>query len=205
MSYKVTNVKEIYYMGMSAEERKGIYRLNDLRVQQLCTCFGDGDYFALYKDADVKYAESIDDRTYAVYMHNSGELICLLVDADSALNGCANAQYFVERAKLYKQIAMLAGWPEKLPAKKRYTVRINRIMDIEVHADNEEQARVIGRKLAFYANHVGTPYGNQIHNAMADCEYEFADAWDAPADEDGVWDMVLDEHECEQLLNNKED
>lgn len=201
MSYKVTNVKEIYYIGMSAEERKGIYRLNDLRLQQMCTCFDDGDYFALYKDADVKDTDSNDDRTYAVYMHNSGELLCLLVDADNALNGCVDARYFSERAKLYRQIAMLAGWPEKLPAKKRYTVRINRIMDIEVRADNEEQARIIGRKLAFYANHVGTPYGNQIHNAITDCEYEFADAWDAPSEEDGVWDLALTVNECEEILS----
>lgn len=204
MKYQVKHMREINYFNMSEDERKKIWRLNDLYMQQICTCFDEEDnYFALYVDTDVdtKGGCDNDDRAYAVYMHKSGELICLLSDAGSCLNGFQDHEYGYERNELYRQIALLAGWPEKLPPKKRYTVRINRIMDVEVRADNKEQADVIGRNIAFLANHVNGAYGALIRSAMADCEYEFADSWDAPAENDGVWDLSLADYECEAILN----
>lgn len=116
MAHKVTNMLEVKYMCMSEKERKEIWRLDDLRAEQICTCFDDdGDYFALYKDLDASDRESNDDRTYAVYAHKSGDLLCLLSDAGSALEGFKDFEYGYKRNELYKQIAMLAGWPEKLP------------------------------------------------------------------------------------------
>lgn len=116
MSYEVKHVKEINYLGMSEEERKEIWRLDDLRFQEMGTCFDDeNDYFALYEDVDNPADKTTTDATYAVYMSKSGELLCLLHDAGVALNGCVDANYYYERLALYKQIAMLAGWPEILP------------------------------------------------------------------------------------------
>ena len=118
MSHIVKHMKEINYLGMSQKERSKIWRLDDFVAQQMCTCFDDGDYYALYRDAAVPVDDSNDDRTYAVYLHNSGKLVCLLSDAGSALEGYEDVEYGEQRSILYKQIAMLAGWPETLPPQR---------------------------------------------------------------------------------------
>ena len=204
-NYEVTNMAEVNYIGMPKKEREGIWRIEDLRLQQMCTSFDDeNDYYALYRNLDVKDGDSNDDRTYAVYLHNGGKLLCLLVDAGVALEGYEDVDYGCKRAELYRQIAIEAGWPEILP-KPRFTVRLHRIVDVEVRADNEKQAQEIGLKLA-----------NREVDAYI--KRDLDDAWKAnsnggydyvgfvkPAEpeEDGVWDMVFNETECNQIL--KED
>lgn len=202
MSYKVTNVREVNYIGMNEEERKKIWRLDDLRMQQMTTDFFDEDeYFALYEDLNNNLDCATNDATYAVYMKKSGELLCLLVDAGVALNGCDDYNYYCEREKLYKQIAMAAGWPEKmvLSEKKRYTVRIIRILDMEVYAKDALQAKVIGKKIERHIN--GECSDKRIKSALDDRPYELDKIWDAPPEDEGVWDLAFSASECEDILN----
>ena len=199
--HKITNYREVKY---DFDTKLDAFHWDEFMREVNYTTFDAlGDYYAVYENLDEP--DDHDRKKYAVYLHSTGELICLMADCGCALDCCyADEEYVNVRNELYKQIAMLAGWPEKISTKNRYTVRINRIMDVEVLADNKEQACTIGRELAFRANHVNNDYGNRVRIAMASNEFEFADAWDAPSDEDGVWDMALNECECEQLLN-KED
>jgi len=152
MAYEVKNIREVNYRRMSDEERKEVWRLDDLRSQQMTTSFDDdGDYYALYEDVDRDADNDPDDRKYAVYLHNSGKLLCLLADCTVALNGYNDTDYGNTRSKLYKQIAIAAGWPEVLP-KKRYILRLMRECYVEVHADNHNQAWDIGERIAKIAN-----------------------------------------------------
>lgn len=198
MAHKVTNMQEVNYIGMSEKESKEIWRLDDLRAEQMSTCFDDDDYFALYKDVDANDRESNDDRTYAVYMHNSGNLLCLLVDAGSALEGYEDCEYGDKRNELYKQIAMLAGWPKKLPAKKAYTVQLKRTIEVKVYADSYAQAEWIGRNLAA----CDTEWKCMVVNeAMCNGDDSFDGVYKPT--ERSWWHLDLTEDECNELL--KED
>lgn len=112
--HAVTRMLEVDYRNMSKRDMSKIWRCDDLLEQQNTTCFdSEDDYFALYENPAADACDYNDDRAYAVYLHSSDELLCLLPDVTVALNGCGDANYFHERAYLYKQIAMAAGWPEK--------------------------------------------------------------------------------------------
>ena len=204
-NYEVTNMAEVNYIGMSKKEREGIWRIEDLRLQQMCTSFDDeDDYYALYRNLDVKDGDSADDTAYAVYLHDSGKLLCLLVDAGVALEGYEDVDYGCKRAELYRQIAIEAGWPKILP-KPRFTVRLHRIVDVEVCADNEKQAQEIGLKLA--NREVDAYIKRNLDDAWkanSNGGYDYVGfVKPAEPEEDGVWDMVLNEAECNQIL--KED
>ena len=196
--HKVTNYREVKY---DFDTKLNARHWDEFMREVNFTTFDTpDDYYAVYENLDEE--DDRERRKYAVYLHSTNELICLMADCGCVLDCCYDdAEYMKQRNELYKQIAMLAGWPEKLPPKKRYTVRINRIMDVEVRADNKEQADAIGRNLAFLANHTNGAYGALTRSAMADCEYKFADSWDAPAENDGVWDLSLADYECEAILN----
>jgi len=206
--YKVTTVREINYMSMSEDERKEIWRLDDLRLQQITTSFHDEDeYFALYEDLDNRTDYATNDATYAVYMGKSKELLCLLVDAGVALNGCDDYDYYCERANLYKRIALAAGWPEKMDChtKERFTVRLKRIVDVEVYAADQDEAKAIGEKLVSHQTEpsIGTTLEG-AWRANSNGEYDYVDfAIPAQPENDGVWDLSLSAKECEQIL--KED
>lgn len=207
MGYKVKNVKEINYLGMSMKEREEIYYLKELVGQQLSTSFyDDGEYFALYEDIDNPMEYSTDDRTYAVYFGKSKELLCLLCDAGVALNACDDYDYMCERAELYKKIALAAGWPEKLPIKQRYTIRLNRILDVEVTAENEEQAMKIGELLASHNVTVGVEKAlREAWTANSTGQYdEFSYVRPAEPENIGVWDLTISFYEGDEILK-KED
>ena len=207
MSYKVTNVREVNYLGMSEEERKEIWRLDDLRFQQMTTSFfDDGEYFALYEDIDNPADNTTNDSTYAVYMGKSGELLCLLADSGVALTACDDSEYGERRAALYKQIAIAAGWPEKLPIKKRYTVQLHRILDVEVTAENEEQAAKIGELLASHNVTVGVEKAlREAWTANSTGQYdEFGYVRPAEPENIGVWDLTISSYEGDEILK-KED
>lgn len=107
----VNNVSEVNYMAMSDGELSKVYRLSDLKSQYVCTSFDqEGDRYVCFRDLDG----NSDDRGYAVYLKSSGRLLCLLVDAGSALEGYEDFEYGAERDELYRQIAILAGWPESM-------------------------------------------------------------------------------------------
>lgn len=85
-----------------------------------CSVFYDeGDYYAIYGRELVTPLGtgcSIDDVDcmYAVYLKNSRRLMCLIDDAETAL--CLGDDGFEGlRAKLYRDMALAAGWPETLP------------------------------------------------------------------------------------------
>lgn len=109
--HKVTNVAKINYMSMSEEELAEVYRLKDLRFENECTAFdADGDEYVCLRDLDG----NTDDRGYAVYLKSTGDLRCLVADAPNALDGYEDCEYGDKRSELYRQIALLAGWPEHL-------------------------------------------------------------------------------------------
>ena len=127
-NYTVKNIREVKYHDMSNDERSNIWRLEDLWLQNAATSFDDeNEFFALYEDidryADVDGYNDGDDRKYAVYLHNSGRLCCLLCDCTVALNGYSDTDYGMQREELYRQIAMAAGWPEFLPEQHIMTWR----------------------------------------------------------------------------------
>lgn len=108
--HKVERVVEIKYTEMTDEEVRGIYGLRDLLHEWSCTSFDEGDGFVCLKDP----TNPSDDRDYAVYLKSTGGLLCLLGDAGNALEGYEDSEYGMERNVLYRQIALLAGWPESM-------------------------------------------------------------------------------------------
>lgn len=114
--HMVRNVSKVDYMHMTDDEIREVYRLGDLKSEYECTCFDmDGDEYVCYRDLDG----NSDDRGYAVYLKSSGHLLCLLADAGNALEGYEDCEYGVKRSELYRQIALLAGWPEYVHEFKR--------------------------------------------------------------------------------------
>ena len=109
--HKVRHVTEVDYRHMTDEQLAEVYRLDALKAEWSCTCFDtDGDYYVCLKDMDGNY----DDRGYAVYLKSTGDLLCLVADSGTALEGYEDFEYGEERNELYKKIAVLAGWPENM-------------------------------------------------------------------------------------------
>lgn len=205
MAYEVKNIREVNYRRMSDGERKEVWRLNDLMVQHMKTIMDEsGDYYALYEDVDCDADNDPDDRKYAVYLHNSGKLLCLLPDCAVALNGHNDTDYGNARSKLYRQIAIAAGWPEVLP-KKRYTLRLMRECYVEVHADNHNQAWDIGERIAKIANeeYISDDFTYQVSSAVDDTRYEMVDAWRIEDEEGEDCELRLNAEECNRIM--KED
>ena len=199
MTRKIEHVSRVDYQSMTGIERRE-HGFEGLYNQWMCTeFFADDDNYDLYEDIDDK--DNHDMRKYAVYQRSTGELKCLVGDAAMALDLCYDDNDFRDkRHELYRQIAIAAGWPENMTSKKRYTVRINRYMDVEVYAADREQALVIGRKLAYHANHRSTNLGASVRHVMNSCDFEAADAWEAPDEDDGVWDLTFNVAECNKIL-----
>lgn len=197
---KVTNYREVKY---DLDTKIEALHWNDFIREVKLTEFGEeGDYYAVYENLDED--NDHDRKKYAVYLHSTGDLICLIADSGLVLDCCYDdAKYMEERNKLYKQIAMLAGWPERIEPKQRYTVRIQRFMDVEVRANDKEQAILLGEKLAELANGSGRSWATLIRNVMANRDYEAVDVFDAQPENEGVWDLSLSATECESIL--KED
>lgn len=142
--HKVTNYCEVKY---DMETKLEALHWDDFIGGVKCTWFDDGDYYAVYEDLDEE--DDHERRKYAVYDHATGSLICLIADSGLVLDGCyEDEQYMNERNKLYKQIAVLAGWPERLPLRRRYKVKLVRTCYIGVVAKDEEEAAEIGRALS---------------------------------------------------------
>lgn len=200
---KVTNYREVKY---DLDTKIEALHWDDFIVEAKCTeFFDDGDYYAVYENLDEP--DDHERKKYAIYQHNTGKLICLMADSGLVLDLCYDDEdYRLERDELYKQIAMLAGWPEKIEPKQRYTVRIQRVMDVEVRANDKGQARLLGEKLARYINsgdylcNGGNGTDKAIDCALAGCENELEDVWDALSEDEGVWDLALSVEECERLL-----
>lgn len=109
--YMVRRAVEVKYMDMTDEEISEVFRLNELKSQYECTSFDEeGDRYVCYRNLDNP--DNVDDTGYAVYLKSSGHLLCLLADAGNALEGYEDCEYGAKRSKLYRQIALLAGWPE---------------------------------------------------------------------------------------------
>lgn len=197
MTYKVTRTQEIRHNACK-EVTEGIVGWKEFINEQHCTEFSvDGDYYAVYEDMDR--ADDHDLNKYAVYHHVSGDLVCLVSDAGRALDLCyVDNDFRDKRHELYRQIAILAGWPERLPT-KRFTVRLHRIMDIEVRAENTEQASHIGQLLASGKS----SYSRLLKEVWPVCNDEYQETRLAPDENDGVWDLSLTEEECKNIL--KED
>lgn len=108
---KVTKAVEIDYRNMTDKQLSDVYRLDVLKSEWSCTCFdAEDDYYVCLQDVE----DTTDDRGYAVYLKSTGDLLCLVVDCGTALEGYEDTDYGVERNELYKQIALLAGWPESM-------------------------------------------------------------------------------------------
>lgn len=112
--HKITNYREVKY---DFDTKLDAFHWNDFIHEVKFTWFEEGNYYAVYEDLDEK--DDHDRKKYAVYASGTGELICLVADSGSVLDGCyEDEEYMTERNKLYKQIAMLAGWPEKMPLRR---------------------------------------------------------------------------------------
>lgn len=108
---KVTKAVEIDYRNMTDKQLSDVYRLDVLKSEWSCTCFdAEDDYYVCLQDVE----DTTDDRGYAVYLKSTGDLLCLVADCGTALDGYEDTDYGVERNELYKQIALLAGWPESM-------------------------------------------------------------------------------------------
>lgn len=85
--------------------------------------------------------------------------------------------------------------PKFVKPKERYTIRINRVMDVEVFAESKEQAEEIGRKLA---NERLTQQVRDSFNEILDgCNDEFVCVHDEVLE---VTDGIFTESECEEIL-----
>lgn len=113
--HSVKCVHEVDFANMDEERLKEIFHLSELKNEWECTTFDDGDGWICYEDVDG----DTDDRGYAVYSKATGNLLCLVADSGTALEGYEDPSYGYERSKLYKQIALLAGWPENASDLKR--------------------------------------------------------------------------------------
>ena len=108
---KVTNVVEVNYRSMTDKELADVYRLDALKSEWECTSFdAENDYYVCLQDVD----DTTDDRGYAVYLKSTGDLLCLVADCGTALEGFEDTDYGCERNELYRQIALLAGWPANM-------------------------------------------------------------------------------------------
>lgn len=164
----------------------------------------DDEYLAVYSNA-------AEVAGYAVYYkyRNDGELVCLLKRASDALALNPNDSFESKLLEVYKQEAIDEGFPEKRPKDKdekpktnRYTVRIQRIFDVEVRAVDEMQANQLGTKLARIAQ-TGSDW--LINEALMPREYELE--WVRPIeDEDmqyGYWDLSLSREQSERYLKGE--
>ena len=128
MTYSI-KMKMVDYIHMSNEERRE-RGFADLFRELCCTEFCDiNDSYDLYENTNDE--DNHDLRKYAVYQRSTGELKCLLSDAGLALDLCyEDSDFRDKRHELYKQIAILAGWPEKLPMTWRsLRSKLNRLSD----------------------------------------------------------------------------
>lgn len=112
MANNVTNYREVKY---DIDTKLDAFHWDEFMREVNYTTFGAlGDYYAVYENLDEP--DDHDRKKYAVYLHSTGELICLMADCGCALDCCYDdAEYMSKRNELYKQIALLAGWPEKIP------------------------------------------------------------------------------------------
>ena len=106
---EVRRVVKVNYEKMSDDKLREIYGLRDLKIEQECTDFDDGEGYVCLKDLD----DGPDYKDYAVYS-KGGRLLCLLCDCSVALDGYEDWEYGDKRNELYRQIALLAGWPESM-------------------------------------------------------------------------------------------
>lgn len=194
MANVITNYREVKY---DMETKLDALHWDDFIHEVKCTWFEGDDYYAVYENLDEE--DDHERRKYAVYLHSTGELICLIADSGLVLDSCYDDQkYMYERDKLYKQIALLAGWPERLPAKKSYTVQLKRTINVKVYADSYAQAEWIGRNLAA----CDTEWKCMVVNeAMCNGDDSFDGVYKPT--ERSWWHLNLTESECDKLL--KED
>lgn len=201
MAHEVKNTALVDYHSMNGIERRE-HGFEDLYREWSCTEFyADDDNYDLYMNVDDE--DNHDMRKYAVYQRSTGELKCLLGDAAMALDLCYDDNDFRDkRHEMYRQIALAAGWPEKMNNKKRYTVHIVKTFDIEVRADNSEQARDIGMVVAWCAND-GTIHSDAleaVNEALESAYFDVDDVYPAENEDSGYWDMSLSESECNKIL-----
>lgn len=158
MSHIVTNYREVKY---DMDTKVEALHWNDFIAEVGFTEFGEeGDYYAVYEDLDEE--DDHDRKKYAIYLHSTGKLLCLLGDSGLVLDCCYDdMDYATKRNELYRQIAMLAGWPEKIETKKPYRVTIKRTIDVKVYAVNKYEAQVIGDALASGATDVACMVVNE--------------------------------------------
>ena len=201
MTRKIEHVSRVDYQSMNGIERRE-HGFEDLYREWSCTEFyADDDNYDLYMNVDDE--DNHDMRKYAVYQRSTGELKCLLGDAAMALDLCYDDNDFRDkRHELYRQIALAAGWPEKMTSKKRYTVRMVRKFDVEVRADDKFQARTIGWSIIQLADDrtaVGDVAG-KVREALESTYFDVEDAYPAEDEDSGYWDMSLSESECNEIL-----
>lgn len=111
---EVKHVTQVNYRAMTDEQLREVYHLNELKTEWQATFFDvEDDDYVCYRDMDDD-TENHDERAYAVYLKSTGELLCLVADAGMALEGWLDHDYCSKRNELYKQIALLAGWPENM-------------------------------------------------------------------------------------------
>lgn len=85
----------------------------------------------------------------------------------------------------------------KVEVPKPYTVRINRLMDVEIYAKNDEEAEKIGCEITA-GNDVDICH--QVNDVMCGCNDEFVDAWQQEDEGSEYCELVLTHEECERLL-----
>lgn len=201
MAHEVKNARLVDYQSMTGIERREC-GFEDLYREWSCTEFYESDdNYDLYEDADEE--NDFDCKKYAVYQHSTGELKCLLGDALMALDLCyRDTDFRDKRHELYRQIALAAGWPEKMSNKKRYTVRMVRRFDVEVRADDKFQAREIGWSIVRIADDrsaIGDVAG-KVKEALESTYFDVEDAYPAEDEDSGFWDMSLSDAECNEIL-----
>ncbi len=195
MANKVTNYREVKY---DLNTKLEALHWDEFIHEVSCTCFEGDDYYIVYENLDEE--DDHDRRKYAVYLHSTGELICLVADSGLVLDACYDdVDYMEQRNGLYKQIAMLAGWPKKLPTKEIYEVTLVRTVRVGVSASSRAQAREIGDILAFGRTNLACEI---VNNAMCNGDDE---VWCvSKAGVSGFQHTKLTEEECERLINEED-
>lgn len=194
--HKVTNYREVKY---DFDTKLNAPHWDEfMREVNFTTFDAPDDYYAVYENLDEE--DDHERRKYAVYLHSTGELICLMTDCGCVLDCCYDdAEYMEQRNELYRQIAILAGWPKKIPTKDIYEVTLVRTIRIRVYADSGKQAKEIGEALACGNTDLACEI---VNNAMCNGDDE---VWYvSKAGVSGFWHTKLTKEECEQLISEED-
>lgn len=105
-----------------------------LANQWATTSFESGHAWDVYENPITEHRDEYDERRYAVYDRASRQLLCLTEDAENALDGKADNVWYQERLQLYRQMAIIAGFPEQLP-KQSVTAILETISTQELYEE----------------------------------------------------------------------